>query len=113
MHYRVGKVGSHPFQRSNVRILLVEDDDLIGSGVLGLRHVGFAVDRAPDGRQAKLALETTDYALIVLDLGLPRVAGTELLKWLRADGNDVPVLVLVQIGSANRLKYSAQQSGGL
>ena len=65
----------------------------------GLRHAGFAVDWAQDGRKAKLALETTDYALVVLDLGLPRVSGTELLKWLRGRGKDVPVLVLTAKGT--------------
>jgi two-component system, OmpR family, response regulator QseB len=84
-----------------MRILLVEDDDLIGSGVeAGLRNAGFAVDWAQDGRKAKLALETTGYALVVLDLGLPRISCTELLRWLRACGKDVPVLVLTAKGTA-------------
>ncbi|GLU31068.1 response regulator transcription factor [Trinickia caryophylli] len=78
-----------------MRILLVEDDDLIGSGVeAGLKQAGFTVDWARDGRQGATALATTDYELLVLDLGLPKLAGIELLKGLRARGNDVPVLVL-------------------
>jgi two-component system response regulator QseB len=92
---------STPFQPTTMRILLVEDDDLIGSGVeAGLHYAGFAVDWAQDGRKAKLALETTDYALVVLDLGLPGICGTELLKWSRASGMDVPVLVLTAKGTA-------------
>jgi|ERR1700677_249180 two-component system response regulator QseB len=92
---------STPFQPTTMRILLVEDDDLIGSGVeAGLHYAGFAVDWAQDGRKAKLALETTDYALVVLDLGLPGISGTELLKWSRASGMDVPVLVLTAKGTA-------------
>jgi len=83
-----------------MRILLVEDDDLIGSGVeAGLRQAGFTVDWARDGRKAMLALETTAYALVVLDLGLPLLSGNELLKWLRDAGNDVPVLVLTAKGT--------------
>lgn len=89
-----------------MRILLVEDDDLIGSGVeAGLKQAGFTVDWAPDGRKAHLALETTDYALVVLDLGLPGLSGTELLKWLRSCGKDVPVLVLTARGTvADRVR---------
>lgn len=83
-----------------MRILLVEDDDLIGSGIeAGLHQAGFAVDWARDGRKANLALATTMYALVVLDLGLPKMSGTELLKWLRGCGKDVPVLVLTAKGT--------------
>jgi len=78
-----------------MRVLLVEDDDLIGSGVeAGLHQAGFTVDWAQDGRKANLALTTTTYELIVLDLGLPKMGGRELLKWLRDREKDTPVLVL-------------------
>src|SRR5258708_12331626 len=80
---------------SHMRVLLVEDDELIGCGIeAGLRQAGFTVDWARDGHKANLALVTTAYALVILDLGLPRVSGMELLTWLRNTGNDVPVLVL-------------------
>jgi DNA-binding response OmpR family regulator len=83
-----------------MRILLVEDDPLIGSGVeAGLRQAGFTVDWARDGRAASLALEATAYALVVLDLGLPKLSGTELLAQLRDAGNDVPVLLLTARGT--------------
>ncbi|RZF25383.1 response regulator [Paraburkholderia sp. UYCP14C] len=83
-----------------MRLLLVEDDELIGCGVeAGLRQAGFTVDWARDGHKASLALDTTQYALVVLDLGLPRVSGTELLKRVRDAGNDVPVLVLTAKGT--------------
>ncbi|MEX3785092.1 response regulator [Paraburkholderia sp. BR14374] len=83
-----------------MRLLLVEDDELIGCGVeAGLRQAGFTVDWARDGHKAGLALDTTQYALVVLDLGLPRVSGTELLKRMRDAGNDVPVLVLTAKGT--------------
>jgi two-component system response regulator QseB len=78
-----------------MRILLVEDYYPIGSGVeAGLRHASFTVDWARDGQEAHLALSTTNYAMVILDLGLPKLSGMELLKWLRHSGNDVPVLVL-------------------
>jgi two-component system, OmpR family, response regulator QseB len=83
-----------------MRVLLVEDDELIGYGVeAGLRQAGFTVDWARDGHKAGLALDTTTYALVVLDLGLPRVSGEELLKRLRDSGKDVPVLVLTAKGT--------------
>lgn len=78
-----------------MRVLLVEDDGLIGSGVEdGLTEAGMSVDWARDGRQAQLALETTPYALVVLDLGLPRVSGAELLGWIRKRRDHTPVLVM-------------------
>ncbi|MCK9539956.1 response regulator [Dokdonella sp.] len=78
-----------------MRVLLVEDDPLIGDGVaVGLREAGFTVDWTRDGRSAQLALETTTYEMLVLDLGLPRLSGMALLRGLRQQGNDLPVLVL-------------------
>lgn len=78
-----------------MRVLLVEDDALLGDGIrVGLKQAGFAVDWVTDGHAAKLALETEEYALLVLDLGLPRLSGMELLKWLRVRGNRLPVLIL-------------------
>lgn len=78
-----------------MRLLLVEDDAILGNGVeVGLRQAGFAVDWARDGRSAQLALENTEYELVVLDLGLPRMPGMDLLRHLRARGSDLPVLVL-------------------
>jgi len=60
----------------------------------GLRQAGFTVDWAKDGREAQLALESTEYELIVLDLGLPRLSGLDLLRWTRSKGSDIPVLIL-------------------
>lgn len=78
-----------------MRILLVEDDHLLGDGIrAGLKQAGFAVDWVQDGQSAKLALSTDEYTVVVLDLGLPKLSGTELLKWLRASGSRVPVLIL-------------------
>ncbi|HAF00546.1 MAG TPA: DNA-binding response regulator [Methylophilaceae bacterium] len=78
-----------------MRVLLVEDDYLLGDGVkAGLKQAGFAVDWVQDGLSAKLALETETYALLVLDIGLPKLNGMELLKWLRAQKLILPVLML-------------------
>ena len=78
-----------------MRLLVVEDDALLGNGIeTGLRQAGFTVDWAKDGRDAQLALDTTEYELVVLDIGLPRMTGMELLLHLRSRGKDVPVLLL-------------------
>jgi len=80
---------------SPVRILLVEDDAMIGTSVQrGLRTEGHAVDWVRDGIAAELALKDEPYALMLLDLGLPRRDGIEVLTRLRAEGNALPVLVL-------------------
>lgn len=78
-----------------MRILLVEDDNLLGDGVqAGLIQAGFGVDWARDGVAADLALKNGQYAAVVLDLGLPRLSGLELLRRMRAAGNKMPVLIL-------------------
>lgn len=78
-----------------MRILVVEDDPLLADGLqAGLRQAGFDVDLALDGVAANLALGTHDYAAVVLDLGLPRLGGLDVLKKLRAGGSAVPVLIL-------------------
>jgi DNA-binding response OmpR family regulator len=78
-----------------MRILLVEDDELLGDGLAaGLRHCGYNVDWLKDGKTARTALATEDYAVLVLDLGLPHLDGMTLLRGLRAEGNAIPVLIL-------------------
>lgn len=78
-----------------MRVLLVEDDRLLGDGVLnGLRQAGYAVDWVYDGDQAEAALKTEEYEMIVLDLGLPKRSGLEVLRGLRARGKTLPVLIL-------------------
>ncbi|HEY0838886.1 MAG TPA: response regulator transcription factor [Vulgatibacter sp.] len=78
-----------------MRILLVEDDRLLGEGLnVGLAQAGLAVAWARDGQEAQLALETEAFDAVVLDLGLPKVDGLTVLRWLRARGLRVPVLIL-------------------
>jgi two-component system, OmpR family, response regulator QseB len=78
-----------------MRLLLVEDDTMIGESVrLGLRQDGFVVDWVQDGKAAELALSNEPYALLLLDLGLPKKDGLEVLKSLRKNSNSIPVLIL-------------------
>ncbi|MBI0330482.1 response regulator [Burkholderia plantarii] len=78
-----------------MRVLLVEDDPLIGSGLdEGLRHEGFAVDWVRDGDAATLALRTTPYGLLLLDLGLPGQDGLSLLASLRRRDDALPAIVI-------------------
>lgn len=78
-----------------MRILLVEDDPLLGDGLAaGLRQSGFAVDWLKDGDSALAAFASERFDLAVLDLGLPKRSGMEVLHRLRADGNAMPVLIL-------------------
>jgi two-component system OmpR family response regulator/two-component system response regulator QseB len=78
-----------------MRILVVEDDPLLGDGLkAGLRQRGFDVDWLKDGIAAELALRGEPYAAVVLDLGLPRLDGLELLRRERANGLHAPILVL-------------------
>jgi len=81
--------------RNDMRILLVEDDRALGEGIrTALKPEGYTVDWLQDGASALHALNHESFELVVLDLGLPRLDGLELLKRLRAAGNPVPVLVL-------------------
>ena len=78
-----------------MRILLAEDDPHLGDGLtVGLRQEGYAVDWVKDGTAADLALASEDFDLLVLDLGLPRLSGLDVLARLRARGQALPVLIL-------------------
>jgi two-component system OmpR family response regulator/two-component system response regulator QseB len=78
-----------------MRILVVEDDALLGDAIqAGLKLAGYAVDWMKDGISADQALLTEPYAAAVLDLGLPRLSGLEVLQRLRSRGLAIPVLIL-------------------
>jgi len=78
-----------------MRLLLVEDDRMIGASVrTGLQQDGFAVDWVQDGHAAELALADGTHDLVLLDLGLPRKQGLDVLRTLRGRGDSRPVLVL-------------------
>lgn len=79
----------------HMRVLLVEDDPLIGSGLeQGLKQEGFAVDWVKDGDAVTLALRTTGYGLLLLDLGLPNRDGLSVLAALRRRDETLPVIVI-------------------
>jgi two-component system response regulator QseB len=78
-----------------MRVLVVEDDPMIGRAVAdGLQGDGYAVDWVRDGEAAELALKHGPYDLAVLDLGLPRKDGFEVLKSLRRARIEVPMLII-------------------
>jgi len=78
-----------------MRILLVEDDPELGDGLtIGLRQAGFAVDWLRDGNSADQALQSESFDLVVLDLGLPRLSGMDVLSRARGRGLTVPILIL-------------------
>jgi two-component system response regulator QseB len=78
-----------------MRLLLVEDDDMIAETVLeSLRRTGYAVDWAQDGRAAELSLSNGVYDLVLLDLGLPKRDGIDVLNAYRRTGGDAPVMIL-------------------
>ena len=78
-----------------MRVLLVEDDPMIGKSVQqGLRQDGHTADWLRDGQQAELALATTPYDILLLDLGLPGRSGLDVLARLRRSANSIPVLVI-------------------
>lgn len=78
-----------------MRILLVEDDVLLGDATrIGLQQVGYSVDWLKDGLAAKHALEAETFDTILLDLGLPKLAGLELLRHVRAQSITTPIIIL-------------------
>jgi two-component system response regulator QseB len=78
-----------------LRLLLVEDDAMIGEAIReGLRREGFTVDWVHDGESASQVLRTEAFDLLLLDLGLPRKGGLEVLTAARAHGQELPVLII-------------------
>ncbi|HJW04024.1 MAG TPA: response regulator transcription factor [Azospira sp.] len=78
-----------------MRILIVEDDRPLGEGIqMGLGQAGWQADWVCDGQAARHALASEPYAALVLDLGLPKISGLEVLRELRARGAALPVLIL-------------------
>jgi two-component system OmpR family response regulator len=90
-----------------MRILIAEDDQVLADGLLRtLRGSGAAVDHVASGTEADAALMTnTEFDLLILDLGLPKMHGLEVLKKLRARGSSLPVLILT---AADRLKSASR-----
>ncbi|MFV9615044.1 MAG: response regulator [Gammaproteobacteria bacterium] len=89
-----------------MRILLVEDDALLGDGIYaGLRRDDNIVDWVKNGETALLAIAETQFDCIILDIGLPKISGLDVLRHLRASNNSVPVLILTaQATISDRVK---------
>jgi len=89
-----------------MRILLAEDDPVIADGICrALRRGGCAVDHVADGMEADTALVSQVFDLLILDLGLPRMNGIDVLKRLRARKSAQPVLILTaQDGVDDRVR---------
>jgi len=78
-----------------MRILLAEDDSVLADGLTrSLRQSGYAIDCVKNGQDADTALSTQEFDLLILDLGLPKLSGLDVLRRLRARGSLLPVLIL-------------------
>src|SRR5580698_302333 len=88
-----------------MRVLLVEDDSMLGEAVQdGLRQEGYVVDWVQEGGTALAALSTTAFSALLLDLGLPGSDGLAVLRWLRQHGRTTPVIIVTaRDGVADRI----------
>jgi two-component system OmpR family response regulator len=78
-----------------MRVLLIEDDKMIGTAIAqALKDAAYAVDWVTDGKTALDVAESEAYELALLDLGLPKVDGREVLRRLRTPGRRVPVIII-------------------
>ena len=89
-----------------MRILVAEDDATLADGVMrALRQSGFAVDWVKNGHEADSALDANQFDLLILDLGLPKKSGLEVLKHLRGRDSHLPVLILTALdGVSDRVR---------
>jgi len=89
-----------------MRILLAEDDPNLAEGLMrSLRQAGYAVDWVKNGLEADSALEGDEFDLLILDIGLPRKSGLEVLKRLRGRDSRLPVLILTALdGVSDRVR---------
>lgn len=89
-----------------MRVLLVEDDRMIGEAVVqALKDAAYAVDWVRDGVSACDAIETGEYELLILDLGLPKLDGLVVLERMRGQGDTTAVLIVTaRDGLAERIR---------
>jgi len=84
-----------PGSPTAMRVLVVEDHPILGDAIhVSLKQAGYSVDWVQDGVAADAALASEDFAAVVLDLGLPRRSGLDVLHTLRSQGKQVPVIIL-------------------
>ncbi|RKP58977.1 response regulator transcription factor [Pararobbsia silviterrae] len=85
-----------------MRILIAEDDSILADGLTrSLRQSGYAVDHVDNGADADNALSLQTFDLLILDLGLPRLSGLEVLRRLRVRNSTLPVLILTAADSVD------------
>ncbi len=85
-----------------MRILIAEDDSILADGLVrSLRQSAYAVDHVKSGVEADTALSMQTFDLLILDLGLPRMPGLEVLRRLRARNSSMPVLILTAADSVD------------
>lgn len=89
-----------------MRLLLIEDDLILQDGLeRSFSKAGYAVDVIADGERANQLLAYQEYDVIIMDLGLPKLGGFEVLKQLRRRGSQTPVLILTALeDTLNRVK---------
>jgi two-component system, OmpR family, response regulator len=86
-----------------MRILIAEDDQVLADALLrSLRAAGYAVDQVGSGSEADAALASHEFDLLILDLGLPKLHGFEVLRNLRGRGTTTPVLILTAADSVEQ-----------
>ena len=94
-----------------MRILVVEDDPMLGEGLqAGLRQAGFHPEWVKDGEAAWQSLRHDTFSAVVLDLGLPKMDGLEVLKRARANQQKLPVLVLVLMVSVRAVPSGCEDA---
>jgi two-component system, OmpR family, response regulator len=85
-----------------MRVLIAEDDQVLADGLLrSLRAAGYAADHVASGNEADAALASHEFDLVILDLGLPKLHGLEVLKRARSRGMSTPVLILTAADSVD------------
>ncbi len=95
-----------------MKILLVEDDSEAASYLVkGLSESGHVIDQAEDGDTGLHFALTNDYDVLILDRMLPKRDGLSIVRMLRADGNETPVLILSALGEVND-RVDGLRSGG-
>lgn len=85
-----------------MRILIAEDDSILADGLTrSLRQSGYSADCVKTGVEADAALTTGEFDLLILDIGLPKMSGFDVLKKLRARNQSLPVLILTALDGVN------------
>ena len=83
-----------------MKLLLIEDDAVIVNQLnLELERAGFSLDICMDGQDGLYRAREFNYDLLIVDIGLPLISGTEIIQQLRAENNQVPILMLTARGS--------------